>query len=283
MQTQELTIDNITFRYLDLPAENETADTIILIHYGGGTLACWNGIIPYLENKYRIVAFDLRGHGYSSKPDSEYTLEIFTKDILNIMDELNIPKAHFVGCSLGAYISVYLAANHGHRVKSLILDGAYYDYLGPDSKKQIITKKAKQKERKEWEKQFSNLPHNKFEDKEELIGQTKEFFEQQNLWTEELAFAIKDNICKTAEGKFTQRTPPAVTYKYCMPLLDICLEKMFKKISCQVIFLLTEKDYQDRIIQDNILKYMHLVPFGTMSIFRGAIHPYTALMLPEEY
>lgn len=79
----------------------------ILLVYG---LAClinhWHFQIEYLSQKYKVIAFDMRGHHQSSAPQSaeNLSLEAVAKDIPYLFREVGIKKAHFVGHSLGAQV-----------------------------------------------------------------------------------------------------------------------------------------------------------------------------------
>ncbi|TXT56245.1 MAG: putative hydrolases or acyltransferases (alpha/beta hydrolase superfamily) [Promethearchaeota archaeon] len=79
---------------------------IILVHGWTGFKELWDSFAPKLEkNGYDVVAPDLRGHGDSSKPDMEYTHEIFSKDILELSKSLGWNKGYvLLGQSMGGYI-----------------------------------------------------------------------------------------------------------------------------------------------------------------------------------
>lgn len=72
---------------------------------------------------HAVYAFDLMGHGQSAKPDLDYTIEDFGRNILEAMDRLGIGQAHLVGNSIGALIALEIAAGHPERVRRLVLVG----------------------------------------------------------------------------------------------------------------------------------------------------------------
>ena len=139
MDTKMILANGVNLRYLDMP--NEGKDTIVLIPCGGGTIGMWNGFIPYFKNDFRIVALDMRCHGFSDDPEDCY-LDDMANDVAAVLDKLGIENACIIGSSLGAEVALSLAANHSEKVKALILDGAFYDIAGPDSKDQTITDEA---------------------------------------------------------------------------------------------------------------------------------------------
>jgi len=80
------------------------------------------GITQELSKNFRVIAFDIRGHGLSGKPHDpdKYGLEM-GYDLIRLMDHLNIDKAHIVGFSLGGFIALKLAPRYQDRFESLSL------------------------------------------------------------------------------------------------------------------------------------------------------------------
>ena len=75
-------------------------------------------LIP-LSRKFRVLAIDYLGHGYTDKPKITYNLDAFSKHLLDFMDAAGIKKAHLVGESQGGQISVLTAYEHPERVDRL--------------------------------------------------------------------------------------------------------------------------------------------------------------------
>lgn len=83
---------------------------VILLHGGLGHSGNWGYQVPTLiENGYRAVVIDSRGHGRSTRDERPYTYEMMASDVLAVMDEAQIEKAAFVGWSDGAVISLIVA------------------------------------------------------------------------------------------------------------------------------------------------------------------------------
>ena len=77
-----------------------------------------------LSKGFRMIGLDQRGHGRSDKPqDSDAYGKHLARDVLNLMDRLQIQKAHVVGHSLGGIVAVYLAAHHPERFLSAVTIG----------------------------------------------------------------------------------------------------------------------------------------------------------------
>lgn len=106
-------------------------EAVVFLHFGGGNLRMWDGVIPYFEGQYHLVLVDLKGHGKSDKPATGYHIDQLAGEVRGVMDYLKIERAHIVGSSLGAEVGLSLAANHPQRVRSLVLDGALFSEYGP--------------------------------------------------------------------------------------------------------------------------------------------------------
>lgn len=105
----------------------EHSDWVVLIHGAGGSSSIFFKQIREYRKHFNILIVDLRGHGKSKDPlllNKEYTMEEISKDVLHVLDELHIEKAHFVGISLGTIIIRIIADLQPERVKSAVLGGA---------------------------------------------------------------------------------------------------------------------------------------------------------------
>ena len=86
----------------------------------GTTLAMWDGQAP-LAQRVRTVRYDHRGHGRSPAPPGPYEIADLGRDVLALMDGLEIAHASHCGVSLGGMVGMWLAANAPERVARLIL------------------------------------------------------------------------------------------------------------------------------------------------------------------
>lgn len=84
-------------------------EPIVLIHGFSCAIDWWDGVIPALSRKHRVVAVDLLGHGGSEKPGSGYTPENQARMVAEALEELGVSDATIVGHSLGGSVSVALA------------------------------------------------------------------------------------------------------------------------------------------------------------------------------
>jgi len=101
---------------------------MVLLHGLFGTTDDWvdAGHVNLLQDKHKLVLIDVRGHGDSGKPhDPEsYTMENHVSDVIAVLDDLGIEKAHFHGFSMGGWIGFGMIQYAPNRLCSAILGGA---------------------------------------------------------------------------------------------------------------------------------------------------------------
>jgi 3-oxoadipate enol-lactonase len=95
------------------------APVVVLSHSLGATLAMWQPQVPELARRFRVVRYDLRGHGRSPVPPGPYDIADLGGDLLALLDRLAVARAHLVGLSLGGMVSLWVAAHHPSRVDRL--------------------------------------------------------------------------------------------------------------------------------------------------------------------
>ena len=116
----EALINGIKVHYIDV-GTNSQDPPIVLVHGFPFALEMWKPQIELLKNKYRVISYDIRGHGGTEDSDGQYTVELFVDDLIALLDHLKIPKATLCGLSMGGYISLRTIERNPERVSSLIL------------------------------------------------------------------------------------------------------------------------------------------------------------------
>jgi len=104
--------------------------TLILSNSIATTLEMWDLQIPELSRHFRVVRYDTRGHGESSVPAGAYSLDRLGWDVIELLDALQIERAHFLGLSLGGFVGQWLGVQAPERIDRLILSNTA-SYLGP--------------------------------------------------------------------------------------------------------------------------------------------------------
>lgn len=103
---------------IDGPA---AAPAVLLVHGILTDHRAWNDVADRLSSTFRVVRYDLRGHGASSAPPAPYTLEQLADDVAGLLDVLRLDRVHLAGSSLGGMIGQQVGIRHGRRLLSLTL------------------------------------------------------------------------------------------------------------------------------------------------------------------
>jgi pimeloyl-ACP methyl ester carboxylesterase len=94
---------------------------LVMVHGISGNLAVWHlRLVPALSERFRVLTYDLRGHGHSDAPPTGYSPDAMATDLLELLDALGIERPLVVGHSYGADIALYHAANHPERVREVV-------------------------------------------------------------------------------------------------------------------------------------------------------------------
>jgi 3-oxoadipate enol-lactonase/4-carboxymuconolactone decarboxylase len=97
------------------------APVVVFSNSLGTTLAMWDGVVPALRGRYRVLRYDTRGHGRSQVVDAPITIDDLAADLVGLLDGLEITRTHVVALSLGGMIGQALASRYPDRVASLTL------------------------------------------------------------------------------------------------------------------------------------------------------------------
>jgi len=97
------------------------APAILFSNALGTALDLWSAQAAALRDRFKVIRYDTRGHGGSSSPEGEYTIDHLGGDVIHILDALRIERAHVCGISLGGLTGQWLALRHPERLRSLVL------------------------------------------------------------------------------------------------------------------------------------------------------------------
>jgi len=120
-------------RYVDTPTYGRTriaeagprsAPTLILQHGIGGHLEAYAKNITELSDEFHVIAMDYVGHGLSARKEMDYTPPAFADHVREVMDVLDIQRAHLSGESLGGWVSGFFAVHFPDRIDRLMLNTA---------------------------------------------------------------------------------------------------------------------------------------------------------------
>jgi 3-oxoadipate enol-lactonase len=103
---------------LDGPAG---APIVMLSHSLAATREMWKPQLPALTKEYRVLNYDMRGHGRSSVTAPPYSFATLTADVVALLDHLKIERVAFVGLSIGGMIAQHLAIHHPQRLRCAVI------------------------------------------------------------------------------------------------------------------------------------------------------------------
>lgn len=99
----------------------EHAPVLVLSNSLGTNLHMWDTQVPLWTKHFRVLRYDTRGHGDSLVTEGPYSIEQLGRDVLALLDALQIERAHFCGLSMGGLIGQWLGINAGERLQRLVV------------------------------------------------------------------------------------------------------------------------------------------------------------------
>ncbi|PKN14212.1 MAG: 2-hydroxy-6-oxo-2,4-heptadienoate hydrolase, partial [Deltaproteobacteria bacterium HGW-Deltaproteobacteria-24] len=109
-------------------------ELIMFIHGSGpgvSAYANWRGSMPVLAEKFRVIAPDMVGFGYTDRPEGiTYNMDTWVQQTIDLMDALGIEKTNLVGNSFGGALALALTIKYPNRFNKVVLMGAvgvYFD------------------------------------------------------------------------------------------------------------------------------------------------------------
>ncbi len=116
MTTRRLTLADHQTRVFDSASDKPA---VILVHALGLDHRMWREVIPLIAERFRVIAYDLRGYGAAAGAPVAKGLSTHADDLVALLDSLQIDSAHVVGLSLGGSIAQQLALSKPERMQSL--------------------------------------------------------------------------------------------------------------------------------------------------------------------
>jgi 3-oxoadipate enol-lactonase len=92
---------------------------LVLANPLGTTSALWDDVVPWLSSRFRLIRFELPGHGGAVAPAGPYSIGELGAGVLGLLNDAGVTTAAFAGVSLGGMIGLWLAANAPDRISSL--------------------------------------------------------------------------------------------------------------------------------------------------------------------
>ena len=122
---QFITVNQCSIRF----REAGNGPTLVLVHGIAGYKEEWQPAINILQEKFRVIALDLPGHGLSGKPDIAYTISNLTDFVKSFFEAMQLEKVFLAGHSLGGAITLSFTMQYPHLVERLILLNSAFTQL----------------------------------------------------------------------------------------------------------------------------------------------------------
>ena len=121
------------------PQSNAACETVVLIHGVGMNQSVWAPQIDALSESFRVVVYDMLGHGESALPSATPTLDEYATQLESLLDAIQVERAHVVGHSMGALVALEFALLNGPRTLSVVALNAVYDRT-PAQREAVMTR-----------------------------------------------------------------------------------------------------------------------------------------------
>src|SRR5262249_50768427 len=115
------------------PTPRPSPPRIVLIHSLGLDRSMWDGVVAAMKERAEILTYDCRGHGRSERRAMPYSVQLFARDLAELLDTAGWPSAAIAGCSLGGCVAQAFAGLYPARATALglISTTAWYGPKAP--------------------------------------------------------------------------------------------------------------------------------------------------------
>jgi pimeloyl-ACP methyl ester carboxylesterase len=118
---------------------------VVLIHGLGLNFNMWQWQVDDLASRYRVIRYDLPGHGQTPPPSDGFTMQVMMDQLVELLDEADVESCALAGFSLGGLIAQWFALNHGDRLDSLAILHAAHNRT--DAMRAAIMQRVRQAEK----------------------------------------------------------------------------------------------------------------------------------------
>jgi pimeloyl-ACP methyl ester carboxylesterase len=255
-------------------------DAIVFLHFSGANLMMWQRALPFFQDRYRLLLVDLRGHGKSDKPETGYHMDEMARDIIGVMGQLKLERAHIVGSSLGAEVGLSMAANTPERVISLAVDGVLSSEYGlystwEGSEADFEAHVARQLEN------VRNATETVYPSVDALVEERRELFEKYVGWNEYIEAMERYGAVKLDEGKYTKSFGKRALGDYMKGYFQVRFEDYYSRVKCPLLMLPGEDVWENEREEAAMQGLRDLAEQGQIAHVNGWEHPYGWLLDPE--
>ena len=253
-------------------------EVILFLHFSGANLMMWQRVLPYFQDRYRLILVDLRGHGKSDVPEDGYHMDVMAEDIIGVLDQLGIEKAHVVGSSLGAEVGLSLAAHHPERVMSLILDGAMNSEYGSYGLWEGTQEEFEQHVADQLQK-IRNAPEVTFPTLKAFMENRQAMYDKYDWWNAYVAEMERYGARQLADGSYTKGFGKQSNAAYMQNYFHYRFEDYYPKVKSPILMLMN-KDLEDGREKEVLLGLKDLAENAEIGEVPGWEHPYLWMLDP---
>ena len=139
-------LDGVTHEFVDAAglrmhvalAGADDAPPLLLLHGWPQNWWVWRKVIPALTSRFRVIAPDLRGHGWTDAPLHGYEKEQLASDILALLGALGVERVTWVGHDWGGYTGFLAALREPQRIDRMLAMCIPHPWLGPDPRRMAM-------------------------------------------------------------------------------------------------------------------------------------------------
>ena len=277
MHAQKVSVHGIGIQMED---HGGLGEAVVFIHHGGSNLRMWDPVVPFFSARYRCIVLDLRGHGQSDAPASGYHIDDMAADVVGVLDELGIGKAHIVGSSIGAEVGLSAAANYPERLLSLVAEGAFHSEYGPYGTRTPESFDCDEALKLQLAER-SAAPEKTHKSREDLLEEKKQFYQQYGLLTSAIEATLVYGITQDDQGRFVDAWRKHANDAYTQTYFGYRFEDYYAQVACPMIILTDEDDAKDEKLAGILSRLAKLPKQCEIVHVPGAMHPFGWMLDPE--
>lgn len=115
-------VEETRVRYYDSGGDKPP---VVLIHGFASALDAWTAVMPRLEDDHRVIALDLRGFGWTDRPETDYSPAAQAELVFGLLDELDVERTALVAHSWGSSVALRMALEQPDRIERIALYDAW--------------------------------------------------------------------------------------------------------------------------------------------------------------
>jgi pimeloyl-ACP methyl ester carboxylesterase len=109
---------------------------LILLHGALGSKVHFSGLIPHLTDQFEVFTLNFEGHG-GNLSDSEFSIDLFSKNLVDFLVEHELKKVSVFGYSMGGYVALYTALRHPAYFQQIVTLGTKFDWSPASAEKEV--------------------------------------------------------------------------------------------------------------------------------------------------